>query len=494
MATYPDTAHGVLSGSGSFPGHGGHGAGPNGTGPPGAVRGGGRLGRRRAGRAGVGRAHRRDPALGVLGRALVHAARGGWRPTRAPGRRRRGGGDRPRRRRRRRRAPPPGRRRANAFAYESARRAGRPVDRGVPAGGDIGIGVDDRARGGDGGDRHGHPGGACLGRRPAGRPCRGARPSESPSAWLRRRAVVRRGPRRRRERRSRRVPAPGARAHGRAGRRGDPEPRRPRGRGALEDDCPAPRSSCGETVAASARALFQRRVARSRTQTMTYSPRRSSTDPPPIRFHPPSRSTPRRAPLRRRAQREGPTCCGQPVPPPARVRASYAPAPPSTQAASALRSPMPYGVSCARGKRGAPDLDLRRSAICAHRQRRRRPRPPVPARQRRRRARVSQNGEHRAPPAASYTRRAGTAASRGRRERRAGGGTEALGRTSCATYLRIDEAATETPPFSTASSSASSRRPVPTTRRGGVSGRWFGRGRRRNDERRASVVAPLRAR
>ena len=123
---------------------------------------------------------------------------------------------------------------STAFAYESAIAAlGALVDRGAPAGGDIGIrGVDDGARGGDGGDRHGHPGGVSVPRpvRP-GRPCRGGAPiGRGPSASASAAGCgPPRGPRRRRERRRAGSPAPGARAHGRAGRRGalPGEPRRP---------------------------------------------------------------------------------------------------------------------------------------------------------------------------------------------------------------------------------------------------------------------------
>ena len=175
MATYPDTAHGVLSGSGSFPGRGGRGAGPGtGTGPPAmsAAAGGwgaGALGGlawagpiaeiqrsassdalAHAARARLasdqGAPGRADAAAAMSSAAAAAAAAAAHHHQAAAA--------------------------SNAFAYESAIAAlGALVDRGAPAGGDIGIrGVDDRARDGDGGDRHGHPGGVSVPRPAFGRP------------------------------------------------------------------------------------------------------------------------------------------------------------------------------------------------------------------------------------------------------------------------------------------------------------------------------------
>jgi len=175
MATYPDTAHGVLSGSGSFPGRGGRGAGPGtGTGPPApsAAAGGwgaGALGGlawagpiaeiqrsassdalAHAARARLasdqGAPGRADAAAAMSSAAAAAAAAAAHHHQAAAA--------------------------SNAFAYESAIAAlGALVDRGAPAGGDIGIrGVDDRAGGGEGGDRHGHPGGVSVPRPAFGRP------------------------------------------------------------------------------------------------------------------------------------------------------------------------------------------------------------------------------------------------------------------------------------------------------------------------------------
>ena len=223
MATYPDTAHGVLSGSGSFPGHGGHGAGPGRTGPPAPSAAAGGWGAGALGGlawAGPIAEIQRSASSDALAHARVRGcvrpgragapARGGGDVVRGGG----GGGGGG--------APPPGRRRVQRLCVrERHRRAGRARGPRCSGGGDIGIRGWTTGRGAATVATGTVIRGVSVPRPAFGRPALpGARPSEEgPSASASAAGCgPPRGPRRRRERRrSRRVPAP---AHARTGARG----------------------------------------------------------------------------------------------------------------------------------------------------------------------------------------------------------------------------------------------------------------------------------
>ena len=186
-----------------------------------------------------------------------------------------------------------------------------------------------------------------------------------------------------------------------------------------------------------------------------------------------------------------------------RLRRTYLPAPPpGSWPLSALCSAHAFTASPAPEVNAEPPISIcARSAICAHcfsaaaatsAGQRRSPRGSDGGG-----ARVSQNGEHRGTACSFVYTPSGNGGKPGGGGNGAAGakGTEALGaHVAVPRTSRIDEGGDGNAAFfdgNVVVGVVASVRSRPR-RRGGVSGRWFGRGRRRNDERRASVVAPLR--